>query len=176
MAATRSRPPASIVTYPNRSRAASRATRAVVVALLIASTGLMLAVTIGGWSKLEGMIPVGFAWCVAYLLIAFYLATRWARGLLPIAAGLGILLLLISLAAGVGAAGQSWFDRSQPGYAAATSLFGGAGLSPDTLGILTLAIAPVQALLIVIALRAFSQNWNVEVEVPVPAGDESPAS
>ena len=145
--------------------------RGVVVLLLIVSCGLMIAVTIGGWSKLEGMVPVSFAWCVAYLLIAFYLTTRWASGLLPIAAALGILLLVMSIAAGAGAAGTSWFDRSQTGYAAAKSLFGGMGLHSNTIGILTLVIAPVQLLLIVSSLRGFAQHWNVEVEVRGPAGE-----
>ena len=46
------------------------------------------------------------------------------------------------------------------------SIFGGTGLSPDTLGLVTILIAPVQALLIFFAMRGFAQGWNVEVEVP----------
>jgi hypothetical protein len=153
------------ITYPNRTSAASRATKAAVAFVLIASIALMLGVTIGGWSKLEGLTPIDVAWCVAYALIAYFVERRWARGLLPIAAALGLLLLVVSLIAGLGGAGTSWFDRNQSGFAGAHTLFGGRGLSPDTLGRLTLLIAPVQVLLIVFALRAFAQNWNVEVEV-----------
>jgi hypothetical protein len=153
------------VTYPNRASATSRATKATVAAILIVSVALMLGVTIGGWSKLEGLTPVDIAWCVAYLLIAYFVERRWARGLLPIAAALGLLLLALSLIAGIGGSGTSWFDRNQSGFAGAHTLFGGTGLSPDTLGLLTLLIAPVQVLLILFAVRGFAQNWNVEVEV-----------
>ena len=82
--------PGYVVVYPNREKAVSKTTKAVVVVLLLVSVGLMLIVTIGGWSKLEGMKAVNFVWCLAYLLIAFYVATRWTRGLLPIAAALAI--------------------------------------------------------------------------------------
>jgi hypothetical protein len=45
-------------------------------------------------------------------------------------------------------------------------LFGGSGLTPGTLNALTVAIAVAQALLIAIAMRGFSQRWNIEYEVP----------
>jgi hypothetical protein len=161
-------PPGYEITYPNRDKATSKATKFIVVMIMIASIALILAVTIGGWSKLQGLTPINFAFCFVYGAIAF-LVWRWARGLLPIAAALGILLLIISLIAGLGAAGTSWFDRNHAAYAGAQSMFGGAGLSPDTLGVLTLLIAPVQVLLIVFAMRGFSQGWNVEVEAPIDA-------
>jgi hypothetical protein len=169
-------PPGYEITYPNRDKVTSKATKTIVVFILIASIVLMLAVTIGGWSKLQGLTPVNFVWCFVYGVIAFYVS-RWARGLLPIAAALAILLLIISLIAGLGAAGTSWFDRNHSAYAAAQSMFGGTGLSPDTLGVLTLLIAPVQVLLIVFAMRGFSQGWNVEVEAPIDArrGGASPS-
>jgi hypothetical protein len=157
--------PGHVVIYPNRDKATSQLTKAVVVGILLASVALMLIVTIGGWSKLQGLKPVNFAWCAIYLVFAVYVA-RWTRGLLPIAAALAVLLLIITLIAGLGASGTSWFDRNHAGFAGAQSLFGGSGLSPDTLGLVTLLIAPVQVLLIVFAMRAFSQAWNVEVEVP----------
>ena len=87
--------------------------------------------------------------------------------MLPIAAGLAILLLMIALVAGLGLSGTSWFDRSHAGFAQAQSLFGGKGLSADTLGTITLLLIPVQVLLIVFAMRAFAQGWNVEQEVPI---------
>jgi hypothetical protein len=87
--------------------------------------------------------------------------------MLPIAAGLGVLLLMISLVAGLGLSGTSWFDRSNAGFAASQSLFGGKGLSADTLGTVTLLIVPVQIVLIIFSLQAFAQGWNVEQEVPI---------
>ena len=159
------------ITYPNRNKVSSRATKAIVALLLITSVALILLVTIGGWSRLEGLTPVSFAWCAIYLVIAFYVQRRWARGLLPIAAALALLMTGISLISGVGGSGASWFDRSHHGFAAASSLFGGAGLSADSLGFLTLLIAPVQLLLIVFAMRGFAQNWQVEVEAPATGTD-----
>ena len=74
---------------------------------------------------------------------------------------------MIAVVAGVGLSGTSWFDRSHAGFAQAQSLFGGNGLSADTLGTITLLLIPVQLLLIVVAMRAFAQGWNVEQEVPI---------
>jgi hypothetical protein len=159
--------PGYAVVYPNREKASSKLMKAFVALVLLASVGLLLIVTIGGWSQLEGMKPLNFFWCIAYLIIAFYIWARWARGMLPIAAGLAILMLMIAIVAGLGLSGTSWFDRNHAGFAQAQSLFGGNGLSADTLGTITLLLIPVQVLLIVVAMRAFAQGWNVEQEVPI---------
>jgi lysylphosphatidylglycerol synthetase-like protein (DUF2156 family) len=157
--------PGYVVVYPNREKASSKTTKWIVVFLLVASVVLMLLVTIGGWSKLQGLKPVNIIWCLVYLLIAYYVA-RWNRGLLPIAAALAILLLILAVIAGTGLSGTSWFDRDHFGFAAPQTLFGGKGLNPDVLGALTLIIAPVQLLLIIFAMQGFAQGWNVEQEVP----------
>ena len=167
MAQHRTLTPGYAVIFPNREKAASKAMKALVTLILLVSVVLILIVTIGGWSQLEGMKPLNFFWCIAYLVIAFYIFARWARGMLPIAAGLAVLLLMVALVAGVGLSGTSWFDRNHAGFAQAQSLFGGAGLSADTLGTVTLLIVPVQVLLIIFALQAFAQGWNVEQEVPI---------
>jgi hypothetical protein len=159
-------PPGYVIHFPNRDKAASKVTKAIVVLIMLASVALMLIVTIGGWSKLQGLKPVNFIWCIVYLTIAFFIGGKWARGLLPIAAALAILLLIISVIAGTGLSGTSWFDRAHSAFAPAQSLFGGGGLSPDTLGAVTLIMAPVQFLLILFAMQGFAQGWNVEVEVP----------
>ncbi|PZS07981.1 MAG: hypothetical protein DLM64_13725 [Solirubrobacterales bacterium] len=153
------------VIFPNRDKAASGATKAIVVVLLLVSVALMLIVTVGGWSKLQGQKPINFMWAIVYLLLAFYIG-RWKRGLLPIAAALAILLLIVAAIAGTGAAGTGWFDRNHAGFASAQALFGGTGLDPDTLGLMTLLLAPVQALLIAFSMLGFSQGWNVELELP----------
>src|SRR5581483_4744750 len=62
--------PGHKVVYPNRGKAASKATKAIVVLILLVSVGLMLIVTIGGWSKLQGLKPVNIAWAIIYLIIA----------------------------------------------------------------------------------------------------------
>jgi hypothetical protein len=162
----RSVTPGHVVIYPNRDKAASHATKAIVAVILLVSAGLMLIVTIGGWSELQGLKPVNFVWCIAYVIIAFYIQARWARGLLPIAAGMAVLLLLVAIVAGTGIAGTSWFDRSNFGFAPPKTLFGAKGLNPDVLGFVTLLMAPVQVVLIFFAMMGFSQGWNVEMEVP----------
>ena len=167
MAQRRTLTPGYAVVYPNREKATSKTTKTIVVIIMLVSVGLMLIVTLGGWSKLQGLKPVNFIWMLAYLIMAFYIFTRWARGLLPITAGLAILLLMMSVIAGTGAAGTSWFDRNNAGFAHAQSLFGGTGLPADFLGLITLLIAPVQVLLIFFAMYGFSQGWNIEVEVPI---------
>lgn len=170
--------PGYAVVRPNRDKTVCKLTRAAVVLILLASVSLLLAVTLGGWSKLEGMKPLTFAWVAAYLVMAFYV-WRWARGMLPIAAGLAVLLLIVAVVAATGTSGTSWFDRGSAGFGPATSIFGSAGLQSGTLGLLVVLVIPVQALLAVVAMRGFAQRWNVELEVPVgeltPGAGASPA-
>jgi hypothetical protein len=166
MAEARNLRPGYTLVFPAREKSASQAVKAIVVLILLISVGLMLIVTLGGWSKLQGLKLVNFIWCLAYLAIAFYV-WRWNRGLLPIAAAMGILLLMASVIAGTGAAGTSWFDRSHAGFAGARSIFGPKGLPADVLGLFTILMAPVQILLIVFAMRGFTQGWNIEVEMPI---------
>jgi hypothetical protein len=84
--------------------------------------------------------------------MAYYVA-RWNRGVLPLAAALAILLGVVAAIAVPG-----WFDRDKSGYAHAA-------LPAGLLGLLTLMIVPIQLLLIAFAMRAFNQQWNVEVEM-----------
>jgi hypothetical protein len=158
--------PGYAVIHPNRDKAICKLTRLIVVVLLLASVVLMLLLTIGGWSKLQGLKPINFFWCLAYLLLAGFILFRWARGLLPLAALLGILLLIIAVVATTGLGGTSWFDRNNPGFAAAQSLFGGGGLSSDELGTITLLLIPLELALIVFSMIGFAQGWSVEQEVP----------
>jgi hypothetical protein len=156
-----SRAPAGvIVTHPNRGKPAVQATRATVVLLLLVSTTLILVVTIGGWNTLEGGIPILLAWAAVYLLMAYY-AARWSRGVLPIAAALGLVLLIFALVAA-----PAWFERNKAGYAPPN-------LNAGLLGVVTLLIVPVQMLLIAFAMRGFSQGWNVELEKLDPGAEES---
>jgi hypothetical protein len=147
-----------IVTHPNRGKAAVQATRATVVLLLLASAGLILIVTIGGWGTLEGDIPILLAWAVVYLLMAFF-AGRWSRGVLPMAAALALLMFVFALVAA-----PSWFARDKAGFAEPA-------LPASLLGVLTLALIPVQILLIAFAMRGFSQGWNIEMEQLDPSAE-----
>ena len=142
----------TVIVHPNREKATSKGTKAIVVMLLLVSAALVAIVTIGGWGQLQGAQMVSVAYILIYLTIAYYVA-RWNRGTLPVSAGLGVLLLVVAAIAG-----PAWFDREGSGYEEST-------LPAGVLGVLTLVIVPVQFLLIVFAMRGFSQQWNVEVEV-----------
>lgn len=145
-----------IITHPNRDKPVVQATRATVVVLLLVSVALVLVITIGGWSVLEGAIPLQIGYIVVYLTFAFF-AARWNRGVLPISAALAVLLAIFALVAG-----PSWFDRNKSGFAQPA-------LNAGLLGLLTLLVVPVQMLLVAFAMRGFSQGWNVELERRDPA-------
>jgi hypothetical protein len=154
-----------IVTHPNRDKPVVQSTRVVVVVLLLISVMLLLINTIGGWSLLEGALPIQLAFILVYLLMAYY-SSRWSRGVLPLGAGLAVLLAIFALVAA-----PSWFDRNHAGFSQAA-------LSSGLLGVITLLIVPVQVLLVVFAMRGFKQGWNVEVERrdPTVGGPTRPGS
>jgi hypothetical protein len=163
MAATPEAQPGVIITHPNRDKAVVQATRAMVILLLLVSAGLVLIVTIGGWSVLEGAIPVQIGYIAVYLTLAFF-AGRWNRGVLPVASALAVLLAIFAAVAG-----PSWFSRDKTGFAQPA-------LNAGLLGLLTLLIVPAQMLLVAFAMRGFSQGWNVELERrdPTARGDAYP--
>ncbi len=102
-----------IITHPNRDKPVVQATRATVVRAAARQRRAVLIVTIGGWSVLQGALPIQIAYVVVYLVIAFF-AARWNRGVLPVAAALAVLLAIFALVAGPG-----WFARDKTGFAAA---------------------------------------------------------
>lgn len=149
------------IDHPNRDKAESKATKAIVILLLIASAALIAIITAGGWSELQGAQPVAFAYICLYLLMAFYVA-RWNRGVLPVAAALAVLFAVVAAVAG-----PAWFDRDKAG-------FDSPALDPGMLGLLTVILVPVQLLLLAFAMRGFAQKWNVEIEVRRDEDDDFP--
>jgi len=147
-----------VITHPNRDKPVVQATRATVVVLLLASAGLVLIITVGGWSVLEGAVPVQIGYIAVYLTLAFY-AARWNRGVLPVAAALAVLLGIFALVAG-----PAWFSRNKAGFSQPA-------LNTGLLGLLTLLVVPVQMLLVAFAMRGFNQGWNVELERRDPSAD-----
>lgn len=145
------RDPNVIIEHPNREKASSKATKAVVLLLLLASAFLVGLVTVGGWSALEGAKILQIAYIAVYLVMAYFVA-RWNRGVLPVAAALAIVLLIFAAVAG-----PQWFDRDKVGFTQPT-------LNENVLGMITFIIVPVQIFLIAFAMRGFQQAWNVEVE------------
>jgi lysylphosphatidylglycerol synthetase-like protein (DUF2156 family) len=152
----------TVVEHPNRDKAESKATKAIVVVLLLVSAALIAIVTVGGWSELQGAQIVAIGYIVVYLVMAFFVA-RWNRGVLPVAAGLAILFAVVAAVAG-----PAWFERDKAG-------FDEPALDPGMLGLLTILIVPVQVLLIAFAMRGFQQQWNVEVEVAPDEADRGGA-
>src|SRR5436853_6493887 len=98
------------IEHPNRAKAASKATKAVIILLLLASAGLFLIVTIGGWSALVGAQAMQIFYIIVYLVMAFYVA-RWNRGVLPVVAALAIIMTIFAAVAA-----PAWFDRDKPGF------------------------------------------------------------
>src|SRR5439155_9126066 len=145
------RDPNVIIEHPNREKASSKATKAVVLLLLLGSAGLVAIVTVGGWSALEGAKALQIAYILLYLVMAYFVA-RWNRGVLPVAAALAIVLLIFAAVAG-----PEWFARAKAGFNEPT-------LNENVPGLVTFIIVPVQIFLIAFAMRGFQQAWNVEVE------------
>jgi hypothetical protein len=140
-----------VLEHPNREKASSKAAKAIVILLLLVSVALMLIVTLGAWSTLQGTKAVLVGYIAVYLVMAFYIA-RWNRGVLPLAAALAILMAIFAAVAVPG-----WFDRDQPGFAQPA-------VDAGVLGLVCAILIPVQILLIAFSMRAFGQSWNVEVE------------
>jgi hypothetical protein len=141
-----------VIHHPNREKGGSKATKAGTILLLLASAALVAIVTIGGWENLEGAQVISIFFILVFLIMAFFVA-RWNRGVLPLSAAFAIVLLVFAAIAA-----QGWFDRDSTGY-------DNPGIPPGLLGLLTIVIIPVEFLLIVFAMRGFSQKWNVEIEM-----------
>jgi protein-S-isoprenylcysteine O-methyltransferase Ste14 len=141
----------AVIDHPNRDKAESKATKAVVVGLLLISAALVFLVTVGGWDTLSGARALQISYILIYLVLAYYIA-RWRSGMLPVAAALAIVLLIFALIGG-----PQWFARDKTGFTDPL-------LDESILGFLTLLLVPLQVLVIVFAARGFSQKWSVEVE------------
>ena len=154
--------PGYVLEHPNRDKASSKITKVIITAILLASVGLMLVVTLGGWQALAGMKPVLIGYEVVYLLMAYY-CMRWNRGVLPLAAALGIILLIFAAISG-----PQWYDRDKTGFT-------DPNLSSSFLGLVTFVIVPVQFLLIAFSMSGFSQNWQTEYERKIDEDDDGRA-
>ena len=141
---------------PNREKAQTKTTKAIVALVLLVSAGLLVVITIGGWTRLEGtsVAIMTLLWAALYVVFALLVA-RWNRGVLPVASALAIILAIFAAVAAPG-----WFARDKPGLSPPP-------LPDDRIGLLTILVVIVQLLLIAVAMVAFSQNWHVEEERPV---------
>jgi protein-S-isoprenylcysteine O-methyltransferase Ste14 len=145
-----------VLYHPNQDKASSKATKAIVVLLLLVAAGLTTIVTVGGWASLQGAQIVTIGFVIVFLVMAFFV-WRWNRGVLPLAAGLSVILGVFAAIAAFGSG--NWFDRDATGYDQSGQL------PPTLIGLLCIVLLPVLVLLIAFAMRAFAQKWNVEVEM-----------
>ncbi|MEK6327111.1 MAG: hypothetical protein AABM66_06235 [Actinomycetota bacterium] len=141
---------------PNREKAQAKTTKAIVAFVLLVSAGLLVLITLGGWTRLEGssVAVTSLLWAGLYVVFAVLVA-RWQRGILPVAAVLAIILAIFAALAA-----PEWFERSKDGLDPPP-------LPDDLLGLLTILVVPIQLLLITVAMVGFNQNWHVEEERPV---------
>ena len=147
---------------PNREKASSVTTKAVMTLLLLITAGLCLLITIGGLSLLEGGAGMAFV-CFIYVALYVLLAIRafqWSRGVLPVSAAFSILLLIFAAVAA-----PSWYARDKSG-------FDEAAIPEPLLGTLLVLLIPLQVLVIVVAGIAFNQEWHVEEERPIGQRDD----
>ena len=144
---------------PNRAKAETKTTKALVAFVLLVSAALLIIITLGGWEHLQGtsVAAMTLIYAALYILFAFLVA-RWNRGVLPVSAALAIILAIFAVIAG-----PAWFDRAKDGLDSPA-------LPEDLLGLLTLLIVPVQLLLIIVAMIGFNQEWHVEEERPTGEG------
>jgi hypothetical protein len=141
------------IEHPNREKAASKVTRAIVILLLLASAFLMIVISAGAWDTLVGAKALQVIYIGVYIGIAV-MVLRWSRGVLPVAAALAIVLFIFALVSVPG-----WFERDKDGFT-------DPAIASDVVGLLTALLIPLQLLLIAFAMRGFQQAWNVEIERP----------
>src|ERR1044072_9927633 len=80
---------------PNREKAEAKSAKALVTLLLLISAALVLVVTIGGWSRLEGGPILNLPYVIIYVVFAYYV-WRWQRGVLPVASAPAIILAMFA--------------------------------------------------------------------------------
>ena len=102
------------------------------------------------------------AFILIYLVFAFYVA-RWSRGVLPMIAGIAVILGIFAAVAAPG-----WFERDADGFT-------DPALGADLLGLLCALLVPLQIALILVAMAAFRQAWNVEDGAAPHEAEPAPA-
>jgi lysylphosphatidylglycerol synthetase-like protein (DUF2156 family) len=150
-----------VMVNPNRHRAESKATRVVVMVLLLVSAALIAVVAIGGASALSpGLQLFTFAGIALFLVMTYYVF-KWSRGVLAMSAALAVLIAVLAIVASTG-----WFSRDQAGFTEPL-------VPAAVLGLVCIVLVPVLLLLVAFAMRGFNQAWNIEVAVPPEEANEN---
>ena len=141
---------------PNREKAQSKTTKAIVSFVLLASAALIAIIVLGGWERMQSsnIAIMSLLWAGLYVFMAF-MVMNWNRGLLPVASALAVIMAIFA-----GVAAPGWFARSKDGLDSPV-------LPEDLLGLLAVILVFVQILLIVVAMIGFNQEWHVEEERPI---------
>lgn len=141
---------------PNREKAQSKSTKAVVALVMIASAVLIAIIVIGGWERMQSpMVSImSLAWAGLYVFFAL-LVLNWNRGVLPVGSALAVIMIIFAAVAAPG-----WFDRSKDGLNSPI-------LPEDVVGFLIVVLIPVQILMVIVAMIGFNQEWQVEEERPI---------
>jgi hypothetical protein len=140
------------VTHPNRDLPESQTARLGVVLLLVLTIVMLVLVALGGWGTLVGAKALHIGFIFVYVIFAVYVY-KWNRGVLPVIAAVAVMLGVFALVAG-----PAWFARDKTG-------FSDPALPDALLGMVTLALIPVQMLLVFVSMWGFNQKWNVEEEI-----------
>ena len=119
----------TVLVHPNRDKAESKATRAIVMLLLHHQRRADLDRDDRRLVAAPGRPGSVVRLRAIYLGMAFFVS-RWNRGVLPVGAALAILFSVIAAVAG-----PAWFDRDKAGFQDPT-------LDPSLLGLLTLILVP----------------------------------
>lgn len=148
--------------HPNREKAEVVTTKFVIVLLMLATAGIAALVTIAGWSVLSGGGSMGTICLIFAVLYAFfaYRTAQWARGVLPVAAALSMILAIFCAIAA-----NSWFARDKAGFEEAL-------IPAPLIGLLVVILLLLQILLIAACLYGFNQEWHVEEERPIGSGED----
>lgn len=113
---------------------------------------MLVVVALGGWGTLVGAKALHVGFIIVYAIFAVYVS-KWNRGVLPVIAAVAVILGVFALIAG-----PAWFARDKTGY-------NDPALPDVLLGMITLALIPVQMLLVFVSTWGFNQKWNVEEEI-----------
>lgn len=140
------------VRHPNRDLPESRTARVAALGLMVLTNVLLLVVAIGGWGTLVGAKGLHIFFMFAFIVYIGYVL-RWNRGVLPVIAATAVVLTVFAVVAG-----PDWFARDKPGYAEPT-------LPSSMLGVITMALIPLQMMLAAVAMWGFTQGWNIEEEI-----------
>ncbi len=141
---------------PNREKAQSKTTKAIVAFVLLVSAGLIAVIVFGGWERMQSssIAILSLAWAGLYVIAAILIA-RWNRGLLPVMSALAVIMTIFAAVAAPG-----WFARDKDGLDSPV-------LPEEFIGLLVVILVFVQILLIVVAMIGFNQEWHVEEERPI---------